>query len=96
MTIDANGRTWIGTPDGLSILNKDSIFNLTESEDLPDNHILTLYAERRSGELPSSENVVWFGTKEGGLLRFERNQLEVFQRNNSNLPDRQYDYSAHD
>ncbi|MBV7333885.1 hypothetical protein KFU94_37765 [Chloroflexi bacterium TSY] len=66
MTIDANGRTWIGTPEGLSIVSQDSIFNLTRSEGLPDNHILTLYAERRLDGKPSSGNVVWFGTKEGG------------------------------
>lgn len=81
ITVDALGRTWFGTPDGLSILNVDDFFNLTRAQGLPTNNILSLLADNQD-----NRNIVWIGTNGGGLLRFEDNQLRIFNRQNANMP----------
>lgn len=79
--VDNQKRVWIGTGSGLNVLNEETFFSLTEAQGLPDDNIQVLLAEPG---LP--ENVVWIGTAEGGLLRFEKNQLAVFDVENANLP----------
>lgn len=74
---DAQGRVWVGTTDGLSIWTGTAFFNLTTDNGLPSNDITALESE---GE------VVWIGTRGGGLLRFQDNQLQLFNVGNSNLP----------
>ena len=77
MTADAQNRIWLGTNSGLSIWTGSAFFNLTSSNGLPSEDITTLQSD---GE------AVWIGTRGGGLLRFQDNQLQLFNRNNSNLP----------
>lgn len=74
---DAQNRVWVGTTDGLSIWTGAAFFNLTTANGLPSNEITALQSE---GE------VVWIGTRGGGLLRFQDNQLQLFNVGNSNLP----------
>jgi ligand-binding sensor domain-containing protein len=77
ITADAQSRIWLGTNSGLSIWTGEAFFNLTSSNGLPSEDITALQTDG---------NAVWIGTRGGGLLRFEENQLQLFNRNNSNLP----------
>jgi ligand-binding sensor domain-containing protein len=74
---DAQNRTWIGTKSGLSIWNGSDFFNLTEENGLPSANISAL--------LPDGERM-WIGTDGGGLFRFERSQLRVYNALNAALP----------
>ncbi|MEZ4663570.1 MAG: two-component regulator propeller domain-containing protein [Caldilineaceae bacterium] len=81
MTIDKAQRVWFGTAAGLSIFSGDAFFSLTEEEGLPSNQVTALLADRSS-----PGNIVWIGTGGGGLLRFDKNQIQVYNRDNANLP----------
>ncbi|MCB9151287.1 MAG: hypothetical protein H6641_21215 [Caldilineaceae bacterium] len=81
MTIDKAQRVWFGAEQGLSIFNGDAFFSLTEAEGLPNNQITALLTDRSS-----PGNIVWIGTGGGGLLRFDKNQIQVYNRSNANLP----------
>lgn len=74
---DSQGRTWFGTESGLSIWNGSTFFNLTRENGLPSDNISALLA---------SGDVMWIGAMGGGLFRFEKNQLQLFNTQNSNLP----------
>ncbi|MCC6166406.1 MAG: hypothetical protein IT329_04185 [Caldilineaceae bacterium] len=74
---DDQNRTWIGTQAGLSIWTGSAFFNLTTDNGLPNNDITALLADG---------DVIWIGTRGGGLLRFQDNQLQVFNRSNIALP----------
>ncbi|HXF62820.1 MAG TPA: hypothetical protein VNK95_14445 [Caldilineaceae bacterium] len=77
ITPDNQSRTWIGTPTGLSIWTGNAFFNLTSANGLPSDDISALQADG---------DVIWIGTRGGGLLRFQDNQLQVFNRDNIGLP----------
>jgi ligand-binding sensor domain-containing protein len=77
LAADSRGRIWLGTDAGVSIWNGESFFNLTRDTGLPSADIRTLLAD---GE------AMWIGSAGGGLYRFERNQLEVLNIDNMNLP----------
>jgi ligand-binding sensor domain-containing protein len=77
MAADAQKRIWIGTNAGLSIWTGTAFFNLTSSNGLPSEDITALQ---------SDGDAVWIGTRGGGLLRFQDNQLQLFNRSNSSLP----------
>lgn len=77
ITGDNQDRTWIGTQTGLSIWTGSTFFNLTTANGLPSDDISALLADG---------NVIWIGTRGGGLLRFQDNQLQVFNRENIRLP----------
>ncbi len=77
IAIDDQNRVWLGSPDGLSIWTGSTFFNLTTANGLPSNDISAL---QEDGE------VIWIGTRGGGLLRFQENQLQLFNRANSALP----------
>jgi ligand-binding sensor domain-containing protein len=74
---DGQGRTWFGTESGLSIWNGSTFFNLTRDNGLPSDNIRTLVVDGP---------IMWISATDGGLLRFERNQLQVFTEENSALP----------
>jgi ligand-binding sensor domain-containing protein len=74
---DDQNRIWIGTTTGLSIWTGSEFFNLTTANGLPSDDISALQDD---GE------VIWIGTRGGGLLRFQENQLQLFNRANSALP----------
>lgn len=74
---DSRGRVWLGTDAGVSIWNGESFFNLTRETGLPGADIRTLLAD---------DDAMWIGSAGGGLYRFERNQLEVLNADNMNLP----------
>jgi ligand-binding sensor domain-containing protein len=77
ISADSQNRVWLGTDAGLSIWTGTSFFNLTTANGLPSNDITAL---------TSTGDVVWIGTRGGGLLRFQDNQLQLFNTGNSNLP----------
>ncbi len=77
ITPDDQNRTWIGTRTGLSIWTGSAFFNLTTENGLPSNDITALAADGK---------IVWIGTRAGGLLRFQDNQLQVFNSSNIDLP----------
>jgi ligand-binding sensor domain-containing protein len=77
ITPDDQSRTWIGTQTGLSIWTGNTFFNLTTANGLPSEDITALQADG---------DVIWIGTRGGGLLRFQDNQLQVFNSDNINLP----------
>jgi ligand-binding sensor domain-containing protein len=77
ITADAQNRIWLGTDAGLSIWTGTTFFNLDSSNGLPDEDITALQ---------SDGDAVWIGTRSGGLLRFQDNQLQLFNRSNSSLP----------
>lgn len=74
---DSQGRVWFGTRTGLSIWTGTTFFNLTGENGLPDSEILSLAAEGES---------MWIGSANGGLYRFEKNQLQVLTQENVDLP----------
>ena len=77
ITVDDQNRIWLGTNAGLSIWTGTTFFNLTGENGLPDEDIMALQ---------SDGDAVWIGTRSGGLLRFQDNQLQLFNRSNSSLP----------
>jgi ligand-binding sensor domain-containing protein len=77
IAIDGQGRTWFGTESGLSIWNGSTFFNLTRENGLPSDNISALLA---------ADDIVWISAVGGGLFRFERNQLQLFNTQNSRLP----------
>ncbi|MBK8798364.1 MAG: hypothetical protein IPM07_19445 [Anaerolineales bacterium] len=74
---DSRGRIWLGADAGVSIWNGESFFNLTRDTGLPSADIRVLL---------NDGNAMWIGSAGGGLYRFERNQLEVLNVDNMNLP----------
>ena len=76
LAIDSQNRVWIGSRTGLSIWTGSAFFNLTTDNGLPSNAITALL---------SAGDLVWIGTDEG-LLRFQDNQLQVFNTGNIDLP----------
>ena len=77
ITADAQNRIWLGTNAGLSIWTGSAFFNLTSGNGLPSEDITALQTDG---------DAVWIGTRGGGLLRFQENQLQLFNLSNSNLP----------
>ena len=77
ITIDQENRTWLGSKTGLSIwTGSNDFFNLTTENGLPNDDIRALLSDGA---------VVWIGTGDG-LLRFQDNQLQVYNTANINLP----------
>jgi ligand-binding sensor domain-containing protein len=74
---DSQGRTWFGTEFGLSIWNGSAFFNLNRENGLPSDNISALVADG---------DTMWIGTKGGGLLRFEKNQIRLFDAAKVGLP----------
>lgn len=74
---DNQGRVWFGTRTGLSIWTGSTFFNLTGENGLPDSDILSLAADGAG---------MWIGSANGGLYRFESNQLQVLTKANVGLP----------
>jgi ligand-binding sensor domain-containing protein len=74
---DSQGRIWFGTRTGLSIWTGTTFFNLTGANGLPDSDILSLAADGPG---------MWIGSANGGLYRFESNQLQVLTEENVGLP----------
>ncbi|NJN83362.1 MAG: hypothetical protein HC802_14475 [Caldilineaceae bacterium] len=77
ITLDSQNRAWFGSNTGLSIWNGSTFFNLTAENGLPSEEITSLLA---------ADDSVWIGTREGGFYRFEKNQLQVFNITNADLP----------
>ena len=76
LAVDDQNRNWIGSTTGLSIWTGNDFFNLSTENGLPSDNISTLL---------SVDDLVWIGT-DAGLLRFQDNQLQVFNTGNINLP----------
>ncbi len=74
---DGQGRTWLGTEQGVSIWNGETFFNITAAQGLPAADIRALAA---------ASDIMWIGSWGGGLYRFTDNQVEVFNVENTGLP----------
>lgn len=78
ITADGAGRTWLGSNGaGISIWTGSNFFNLTAANGLTSEEITTLVA---------TENAVWIGTRGGGLMRFQNNQLRFYSARENGLP----------
>jgi ligand-binding sensor domain-containing protein len=77
VAVDNQNRVWAGTAGGLSVWTGNTFFNLSTANGLPSDDINTLLADGP---------VIWIGARDGGLLRFENNQLQVFNTDNTPLP----------
>ena len=80
---DDQDRVWLGTNTGLSILNQGSFFNLTKAEGLPNSNILALKTSANAPPAVMDDDIVWIGTNGGGLLRFQGNQIQIFNRDST-------------
>jgi ligand-binding sensor domain-containing protein len=77
ISMDSQGRLWVGTLKGLSIWDGATFTNLTEEDGLPENFITSIVA---------GDNVVWVSILNNGLLRFEGDEFQIFNWDNSDLP----------
>jgi len=69
LSVDNYNRIWIGSMNGLFILDKDSIKALNTETGLPSNEILSLYYD-------NAENNMWVGSAKG-LSSLDINALDV-------------------
>lgn len=69
IAVDGQGRVWFGTDDGISIWDRQTFITLTEETGLPGNYARALLADG---------DVVWVGMWGAGVLRFEGDDLELF------------------
>ena len=75
LLIDSKGYLWIGTPEGLDVLDikKDKIINLTnilEQNNITDKYIQTIYEDRKGN--------YWIGTFiDGSLIKLDTNSNTV-------------------
>lgn len=75
---DGVGRTWLGSQGaGISIWTGSSFFNLTAANGIPSEEITAL---------ASGGDLIWIGTRGGGLFRFQNNQLRFYTTASSALP----------
>jgi ligand-binding sensor domain-containing protein len=77
IAVDAEGRTWLGSDDGISVWDGSSFFVIDREQGLPSADIRALAAD---------PDGVWIGTAGGGLYRFAGSQLQLFNRQNVGLP----------
>lgn len=77
IAVDSQLRTWLGAETGLSIWNGETFFNLTAENGLPSETINALLADG---------DAMWIGSDGGGLYRFVRNQLRIFNAESAGLP----------
>lgn len=57
--LDTKGQLWVGTRNGVALLNKGSISAFTVSDGLSYDHVMSVFVDR--------EENVWIGTDGGGL-----------------------------
>ena len=82
---DQDGKLWVGTFNGLDILNEKTgkfthFKNITDNQNqLSSNWIWSIYQD--------SEGIMWLGTKDGGLNKFDPKSKTVkYYKNNSTDP----------
>lgn len=79
IAVDNQQRVWFGTKTGLSVWNGSTFFNLNRQTGLPNDDVTALLADG---------DKMWIGTNGGGLFRFEKNQLQVFDAAKLGLPSK--------
>ncbi|MBI1287923.1 MAG: hypothetical protein GC178_10120 [Flavobacteriales bacterium] len=68
---DRNGNVWIGTSEGVSKFDGTNFTNYNDSSGLAVKRgIYSIYVD--------DGNVVWFGSRGGGLIRFDENGFKAF------------------
>ena len=77
MAVDNQRRVWFGTKAGLSVWNGSTFFSLNKANGLPSDDVTALLADG---------DQMWIGTNGGGLLRFEKNQLQVLSAEKLGCP----------
>lgn len=75
---DSKNRLWIGTNDGISVLENNSITNYTQENGLSNTKIRFIYEDE--------SNTIWVGTDGGGMFYFDGKKFIPFSRNNE-LPN---------
>ncbi|MBK7446270.1 MAG: hypothetical protein IPJ45_09655 [Ignavibacteria bacterium] len=68
LSVDSYNRLWVGTMNGLYILDKDSIRVLNTQTGLPSNEILSLFYD-------NEKNSMWIGSP-GGLSSVDINEFD--------------------
>ncbi len=79
IAVDNQQRVWFGTKSGLSVWNGSTFFSLNKQTGLPNDDVTALLADG---------DKMWIGTNGGGLFRFEKNQLQVFDATKLGLPSK--------
>lgn len=75
VTEDRNGNIWVGTSEGASRFNGIGFTNFTDSTGLKvEKGIYSIYVD--------AENIVWFGSRGGGLQRFDGTAFQTFTGEN--------------
>lgn len=69
-----NGDILVGSQEGLSIINDDTVVNITSTSGLSTGAIRALYEDEN--------NVLWIGSYGGGLTRIENDQLTSYKVSN--------------
>lgn len=84
--IDVNGDSiWVCTENGLLYYDDntcDTIFFDTDNSELPENGILSVFADA-NGDL-------WIGTKNNGVVKYDGTDYTFYNQSNSGLPNDQY------
>ncbi len=72
LAFDNEGLLWVGTNKGINVINKDHeiIRSYTTKDGLLNNYCLTMSS--------SSDGSIWYGSYGGGLARFYKNEITVF------------------
>ncbi|MEQ9309643.1 MAG: two-component regulator propeller domain-containing protein [Balneolaceae bacterium] len=79
LEFDKNGKLWIGTNTGISVLHKGTIKNFTTENGLPDNRIRTIKA--------LANGDVWVGTDKEGIVIFEEEKPIRYIHTKDGLPN---------
>ena len=75
VTEDPSGNVWIGTSEGVSKFTGTEFQNLTDSSGLSVNKgVYSILVDK--------ENVAWFGTRGGGLIKYEKDTYTGFDKSN--------------
>jgi len=67
MTRDRQGGIWVATGGGAVRLRRSFIWTISKHENLPDNHVWSVYR--------SNDGTVWAGTEVGGLVQLRDDKL---------------------
>ena len=68
---DGNGRVWVGTNEGVFILDEDRVEQIKGGDGLPCELVTSL--------LDGKDGTIWIGTEGGGVCRYDGQVLQVVQ-----------------
>jgi DNA-binding NtrC family response regulator len=68
---DSQGRLWVGTSEGVLVLDNDFVVTYNMSDGLPSDLVISLYEDSRG--------VIWVGTEGGGAACFDGQVFQVIR-----------------